>query len=53
MENPLSAKNNLLWWDILENKVLTWDNLQKRTFEGLGRCALCRIASESGLHLFL
>ena len=30
------AKSKLLWWAILEDKVPTWDNLQKRSFEGSG-----------------
>ena len=30
------AKNKLLWWAILENKISKWDNLQKHTFEGPG-----------------
>jgi hypothetical protein len=30
------AKGKLLIWSILENKIPTWDNLQKHLFFGLG-----------------
>ena len=29
-------KNKLFMWCVLENKAPTWDNLQKRSFQGLG-----------------
>lgn len=47
------AKKKLLWWATLENKIPTWDNLQKRSFVGPGWCSLCQHDLESGLHLFL
>lgn len=47
------TKNKLFFWSILELKVPTWDILQKRCFEGPGRCCLCKIDNESILHLFL
>ena len=47
------GKAKLLFWAILENKVPTWDILQKRFLEGLGFCALCRKAEETTLHLFV
>ena len=47
------TKNKLLWWSILEDNISTWDNLQKRSFEGPGWCVLCKNALESGPHLFL
>ena len=40
-------------WCILENKVPTWDNLQKRNVYGPGWCCLCKNAVESTTHLFL
>ena len=38
-EGPLEAKITL--WMTLNNKLLTWDNLQKRGWNGPNRCALC------------
>ena len=40
-------------WCVLENKAPTWDNLQKRSFQGLGWCRLCKSDGESVSHLFL
>jgi len=40
-------------WCVLENKAPTWDNLQKRSFQGPGWCVLCKRAQESVSHLFL
>ena len=37
-EGPLKAKVTL--WLTLNNKILTWDNLQKRGWNGPNRCAL-------------
>jgi hypothetical protein len=36
------AKTRLFMWNVLLNKVLTWDNLQKRNFFGPGWCPLCK-----------
>ena len=47
------AKNKLFGWVVLENKVMTWDILQKCHFEGPGWCNLCKYDQESSLHLFL
>jgi len=47
------AKTKLFMWCTLENKVPTWDNLQKRSFQGPGWCVLCKRAQESITHLFL
>ena len=44
-------KTRLFLWCVLENKVPTWDNLQKRGFQGSGSCVLCK--AESVIHLFL
>ena len=38
---------------VLENKSYTWENLQKRCFQGPGWCALCKVVGESILHLFI
>jgi len=47
------AKSKLFMWCVLENKAPTWDNLQKRSFQGPGWCILCKRAQESVEHLFL
>jgi len=47
------AKTKLFMWCALENKAPTWDNLQKRTFQGPGWCVLCKRDLESIHHLFL
>ena len=39
-------------WCVLENKAPCWDNLQKRSFQGLGWCILCKNATESVQRLF-
>jgi ribonuclease HI len=36
-----------------ENKILVWDNLQKRGWSGPNRCILCKEDSETTLHLFV
>lgn len=40
-------------WCAMENKVPTWDNIQKRNKQGPGWCYLCKNEEESTLHLFL
>jgi hypothetical protein len=47
------TKTRLFMWNVLQNKVLTWDNLQKRNFFGPGWCSLCKYEGENILHLFL
>jgi hypothetical protein len=46
-------KHKLFTWLLLENKLLFWDNLQKRGWEGPNRCALCTRDMESTLHVFV
>ena len=46
-------KNKLFMWFVLENKAPTWDNLQKRSFQGPSWCSLCKGESKSVIHLFL
>jgi hypothetical protein len=50
-QGPL--KHKLFTWLLLENKLLLWDNLQKRGWEGPNRCALCAKDMESSLHVFV
>ena len=40
-------------WCKLENRIVTWDYLQKRTFAGPGWCSLCKDNGENPNHLFL
>jgi len=47
------AKTKLFMWCVLENKAPSWDNLQKRSFQGPGWCALCKRELETVEHLFL
>lgn len=37
----LWPKITFFLWQILHHNILTWDNLQKRGFEGPGYCCLC------------
>ena len=47
------AKSKLFMWCVLENRVPTWDILQKRAFHGLGWCVLWKRDQESASHMFL
>jgi hypothetical protein len=47
------AKGKILAWTILENKIPTWENLQKRQFNGPSWCSLCKEQGESVDHLFM
>ena len=49
-EGPLKAKVTL--WMTLNNKILTWDNLQKKGWNGPNRHALCNSNEENVSHLF-
>jgi hypothetical protein len=46
-------KVNFFFWMLVQNKLLTGDNLEKRKIAGPHRCALCRSNSETTQHLFL
>jgi hypothetical protein len=48
----VQLKIKLFIWLALEGKILTWDSLQKRGWEGPGRCPLCKLDSETIFHLF-
>jgi hypothetical protein len=43
----------LTFWLALNNKLLIWENNLKRGWIGLGRCPLCKLSSESIVHLFI
>jgi hypothetical protein len=42
-----------LIWSILENIIPTWENLQKRQFNGPSWCSLCKEQEETIDHLFI
>ena len=46
------AKTKLFMWCVLNNKVPTWDVLQKRSFQGPGWCVMCKRELETTHHLF-
>lgn len=46
------TKMILLSWLIFWNRNLTWEVLQRKGWHGPGRCAFCRVAEESNLHMF-
>jgi hypothetical protein len=48
---PLKIK--LFLWLLLENKILTWENLQRRGWYGPGICCLCGTNEESSQHVFV
>jgi hypothetical protein len=50
---PLPLKIKLFIWLAANEKILTWDNLLRRGWEGPNMCSLCRKISESISHLFL
>jgi len=46
-------KTRIYMWLALDNKVLTWDNLQKRNKCGPGHCSLCKLNDDIILHLLI
>jgi hypothetical protein len=48
---PMKIK--LFIWLLGENKILTWENLQKRGWKGPGMCYLCRVKGETSNHIFV
>lgn len=42
----------LFSWLLFQNRNLSWENLQKRGWNGLSRCALCLSAEETNFHMF-
>ena len=47
---PLKIK--IFLWLLLEDKLLTWNNILKRGWQGPGLCLLCRGNEESTFHIF-
>jgi hypothetical protein len=48
---PLKVK--LFTWLLVENKILSWEILQRRGFSGPGICPLCKNQTETTQHLFM
>jgi hypothetical protein len=49
----LALKIKLFIWLVVENKILTWDNLQGRGWEGPNICHLCLKEPETVNHLLV
>jgi hypothetical protein len=49
----IQLKIKLFIWLAMENKILTWDNLQQKGWEGPSRCQLCKKETENISHLFI
>jgi ribonuclease HI len=49
----LIPKVNIFLWILLQNKILTLDNMQKRGINLVNRCVLCKNGLEDRDHLFL
>jgi hypothetical protein len=49
----VALKIKLFFWLILENKVLTWENLVSKGWEGPSFCILCARGPETVNHLFI
>ena len=42
-ESNYPMKTTLTFWLAIKNKLLTWENLRKRGFQGIGFCSLCKL----------
>jgi hypothetical protein len=49
----LQLKIVLFFWLATENRLLTWDILQKKGWLGPGICLLCKQQTEDNSHLFI
>jgi hypothetical protein len=49
----IQQKIKLFLWLAVNNKILTWNNLQLRGWKGPGHCQLCKKDSEDSAHLFI
>jgi hypothetical protein len=49
----LAQKIKLFIWLSSENKILTWDSLQKKGWQGPNRCPLCLKDVETVFHIFV
>jgi hypothetical protein len=48
-----NCPSKLFIWLLLEDKILTWKNLQRRGWSGPGLCYMCRTKEDSYKHLFV
>eukprot|EP00253_Pinus_taeda_P020669 PITA_20669 len=48
---PIWPKISTFLWLLSHNRVLTWDNLRKRKFEGPSICLNCKQEEETAVHL--
>eukprot|EP00253_Pinus_taeda_P012157 PITA_12157 len=48
---PIWPKISTFLWLLSHNKILTWDNLRKRKFEGPSICPNCKMEEETAVHL--
>ena len=48
----IPLKTILTFWFAINNKLLSWENLRKRGFQGLCICILCKSGEELTSHLF-
>jgi hypothetical protein len=49
----IELKLKCFFWLLLKKKILTWDALVARGWEGPGFCVLCRCNQETAYHLFV
>eukprot|EP00253_Pinus_taeda_P034383 PITA_34383 len=48
---PIWPKISTFLWLLSHNRILTWDNLRKRKFEGPSICFNCKMEEETTVHL--
>ena len=51
-EDPMLQKIDIFCWTMVHGRILTGQNLEKCGIEGPFRCPLCRVNSETIMHLF-
>ena len=49
----LPLKTVIFSWLLLAERILTWNMLQRKGFEGPGICSLCHAAGENITHLII
>ena len=50
--SSLPSKIAYFIWLVLGNRILTWDNLQRKGWSGPGICSLCGAGADCILHIF-
>lgn len=51
--DPSQAQIKLFFWLCANDKLLTWESLRRKGWQGPGYCVLCHKASEDLSHLFI